>query len=133
MDSTNPIQIMPDEFPEALSSKSAYTEWISLLAKNAIRAAQGQAADAEYTGDLADTPNSRYESEVELEVDDKIDVLTKSRTPFDVLRFSDQHPSEPIIDTISPAITTREAALQLAHDALVQDVLKEVQDETKTE
>ena len=117
---------MSDEFPETLNNKSEYTNWISLLAENAIRAAQGQAADAEYTGDLADTPASRIEPEVELEVDDKIDALASARTPFDVLMLTEQQPSEHVLKALSPEIPTREAALQLAHDALVQDVFEEV-------
>lgn len=117
---------MTDEFPETLNDDSEYTAWITLLAENAIRAAQGQASDAEHTGDLANTPESRIESEVELEVDDKIDALASTRTPFDILMLSEQYPSEAILSTLSPNIPTREAAFQLAHDALVQDVLEEV-------
>ena len=124
---------MTDEFPELLSEQSEYVEWVSLLAKNAIRAAEGQAADAEHTGDLANVPESRFHSEVELEVDDKIDVLASNRTPFDVLRFSEQNPSEDILKTLTPQISTREAALQLAHDALIQDVLEALRDEHLSE
>lgn len=116
---------MPDEFPDSIDDPSGYSAWVSNLADNAIRSATGQAKDAEYTGDLADTPESRIESEVELEVDDKINVLAENRTPFDVLRFSDQNPTEPILDTLSTDKSVKETALQLAFDALFQDVMEE--------
>lgn len=116
---------MPDEFPDSLDNPSEYSAWVSSLADNAIRSATGQAKDAEYTGDLADTPESRIESEIELEIDDKIDVLAEKRTPFDVLRLSNRHPSELILDTISTDKSVKENALQLAFDALFQDVMEE--------
>lgn len=49
---------MVDEFPDNLEDDSEYTVWVSRLAENAIRSARGQANDADYTGDLADTPES---------------------------------------------------------------------------
>lgn len=116
---------MPDEFPDSLDEPSEYLTWVSNLADNAVRSATGQAKDADYTGDLANTPESRIESEVELEIDDKIDVLAGTRTPFDVLRFSEQNPTEHILDTLTPDRSVRESALQLAFDALYQDVMAE--------
>lgn len=119
---------MAEEFPNTLDTRCAFECWVSVLATNSVRAARGLAADAENTGDLADTLESRIESEVELEVDDKLDVLAEERAPFDVLRLTERSPSEAILDTIHPEMSTREAALQLAHDALVQDVLAEVEE-----
>ena len=63
---------MTGEFPEELNDSSENETRVTLLAENAVQSAQGQASDAEYTGDLADTPGSRIESEAELEADDKI-------------------------------------------------------------
>ena len=123
---------MTDEWPDALDDRDAYDHWIEVLATNALTSARGQAADAEYTGDLADTVESRLESEVELEVDDKIDVLATKRTPYDALRLSQRTPTDAILDTL-PGKTGREAALQLAFDVLFQDVLDAAQEQVSAE
>ncbi|MGN8216689.1 hypothetical protein [Halococcus salifodinae] len=124
---------MVDEFPDSLKDDSEYAAWVSRLAENAIRSASGQAADADHTGDLADTPESRIESETELEIDDKIETLKLKRTPYDVLRFSEQTPSKRILETITEDTPVQMAATQLAHSALMQDVLAEASREITPE
>ena len=58
----------------------------------------------------------------------KFDVLLTERTPYDVLRFSDRTPTEHILRTITDETPMQKAAIQLSHDALVQDVLEEARE-----
>lgn len=44
---------------------------------------------------------------------------------YDVLRFSEQTPSKRILETITEDTPVQLAATQLAHSALMQDVLAE--------
>lgn len=115
---------MIEEWTESLEDESEYREWIALLADNAINSARGPETDTEYTDKTADTVENGIESEVELEVDHKIDALALTRTPFDVLRLSNQKLSSLTVNTLSSDKSVRENALQLARDALVQDVLE---------
>ena len=117
---------MIDQFVSSIDTKAGYGDWISVLADNAIRSASGQAADAEFTGDLATSECDRLEYEIELEVDDKLDVLSETRTPFDVLRFTNRSPRELAFTQLPRNKTTTEIALYFAHDALQQDLLEVV-------
>lgn len=117
---------MVEEWPETLPDRDAYAEWIAVLAANAETAAEGQAADAAVSGDLADTAAARLEYEAELEVDDKIDVLSDTQTPFDVLRYTDQTPDQFLLNRLSGDDQINDTALNLAHNALVKDVLAHV-------
>ena len=114
---------MTEEFPQSFDSVEHYRDWVALLATNAIRSANGQAADANYTGDLAPSIESRLEYDIELEVDDKLDVLAETQTPFDVLRLTNRSPTELAFNQLPMNKTTTETALYFAHDALIQDVL----------
>lgn len=111
---------MVDEYPEKIDTEGEYSDWVSLLAENVVET-------LESSGPLSDSTDSRIESAVRKEAHEKIDQLSNSHNPKDILRLSSTFQGTFIQGRMRDAEDTDKEAAEMARTALSESILEEVQ------
>lgn len=112
---------MVGEYPERINGPGEYSDWVALLAQNALDILR------ETSENLSEISEDAIGSAVRQETEAKIEALGDTHTPKDILRLSETLQRTFIQGRMRMAEDTDEVAVEMARKALFESVREEVE------